>query len=804
MKILGRLARRHPALCAVIVATLALGIGSATALYSVVNAVLVRPFPFRDQSRLVAIWQSDVTRNHPFVEVSYLDARDWKTRAAAAFESIASMSSVNFATTLTGAGDPQQLQVRIVSDPFFTLLGTPPLLGRTLRADDHRFGTPPVVVLGFGVWQRIFGGDPGVIGRSVTLDQQATTIVGVMPRGFSYPDEAELWAPVEQAVGPKALENRGLYWMVAVGRLQPGVSAEQARAALDVTITAMTKEFMPKMPEPFRAVVRPLVGELLGTTRQALLLLLCAVGAVLLIACANVSNLLLARSVDRRREIATRTMLGASRARLAGHLIAEVLPLSIAGGGFRHGHRVLSVESLVRVAGAELPRADEIHLDGTALLVAGVLSIGAGLLCALAPLLQTREVALASAFRDDARAGTGRLQRRVRDVLVSAEIALALVLLVGAALVVTSFFALRSQDLGFAQNNVLTVEVSLGPPKYPNAEQVRIAQRGLVERLRTIPGVQSASAVQLRPLWSAVGYDGLYLLEGQRAEDVRANPVINVECAMPGYFATMGIRMIAGRDFTEYDDMKSPGVIIVSESLARAAWPGQDPVGKRLSMNMPSSPFDDELLTVVGVVADVRYREIQNARLDLYQPYGQSTSFVRDFVMKTASDPTTIAADVRRVVREIDPNQPVELLTMDRIVATAMGRWRLNARLFGALAILAVLLSAVGTYSVMSYAVSRRTQEIGVRIALGAGGGDITRMVLGDGLRLAIAGLAAGIFIAYAVTGFLRHLLVGVGPHHIGIFAAATSMLCLIAIVACLIPARRAATVDPMVAMRAE
>jgi putative ABC transport system permease protein len=766
--------------------------------------VLVRPYPFRDQGRLVVLWQSDAARNHPFVEVSYLDARDWRTRAAEAFESIASMSSVNFATTLTGAGDPRQLQVRIVSEPFFEVLGTPPLLGRTLRPDDHRFGTPPVVVIGYGMWQRVFGGDHGVIGRAITLDGQATTIVGVMPRGFNYPEEAELWAPVEQAVGPKALENRGLYWMVAIGRLQPRVSLEQARAALDVTIATMIKEFKPKTPEPFRAVVRPLVGELLGTTRQALWLLVCAVGAVLLIACANVSNLLLARSIDRRREIATRTMLGASRARLAGHLMSEVLPLSIAGGVLGTVIAWLSVESLVRIAGAELPRADEIHVDGTALLVAAVLSIGTGLLCALAPLLQTREASLASSFRDDARAGTGRLQRRLRDVLVTAEIALALVLLVGATLLVTSFLALRSQDLGFKQANVLTVEVSLASPKLQTADQVRVAQRSLVERLRAIPGVQAVSAVQLRPLWSSVGYDGVYLLEGQRPEDVRVNPVINVECTMPGYFSTMGIRLIAGRDFTERDDRKSPGVVIVSEGLARAAWPGQDPIGRRLSMNMPSSPFDKKLLTVVGVVADVRYREIESARLDLYQPYGQSTSFVRDFVMRTSVDPAVIAADVRRAVRAIDPNQPVELLTMDRIVATAMGRWRLNARLFGALAVLAVLLSAVGTYSVMSYAVSRRTQEIGVRIALGAARRDITRMVLRDGLRLAIAGLAGGVLISYAVTGFLRHLLVGVGPHHTGIFMGATAMLCVIALAACLIPARRAAAVDPMVAMRAE
>jgi putative ABC transport system permease protein len=797
-----RLLRHRPGLSAVIVATLALGIGAATALYSVVSAVLVRPFPFRDQGRLALIWQTDVTRNHPFVEVSYPDVRDWRSRNADVFESMASMSSVNFATTLTGVGDPQQLQVRIVSDPFFELLGAPPLLGRTFRPDDHRFGAPPVVVIGYGVWQRVFGGDPGVIGRSVTLDLQPATIVGVMGRGFNYPEEAQLWAPVEQAVGPKTLENRGVYWMVAVGRLRPGVTAEQGRAALDVTIAAMTKVFRPKADTPFRAAVRPLVGELLGTTRRALLLLLYAVGAVLLIACANVSNLLLARSVDRRREMATRTMLGATRARLARHLLAEVMPLAIAGGVLGAGLAWIAVESLVRIAGAELPRADEIHLSTGALLVAVGLSIVTGFLCALAPLLQTREAALANAVRDDARAGVGTLQRRLRDVLVAGETALALMLLVAATLLVTSFLALRAQDLGFQPGNVLTAEVSLGPPRYQNPDQIRAAQRTLVERLRAIPGVQAVSAVQLRPLWSAVGYDGIYLLEGQRAEEVSRNPVVNIECAMPGYFSTMGVRQVAGRDFTDQDAMTSPGVIIVSESLARAAWPGQDPIGRRLSMNMPSSPFDDKWLTVIGVVADVRYREVETARLDLYQPYGQSTSFVRDFVIRTAGDPRVISADVRHAVRAIDPNQPVELLTMDEIVTRAMGRWRLNARLFGSLALLALALAAGGTYSVMSYAVSRRTQEIGVRMALGAGRREITRMVVRDGLRLALSGIAIGAVAAYTVTGLLKHLLVGVGPHHPIAFAGAALLLSIVAVAACIIPARRAAAVDPMTAMR--
>ena len=372
------------------------------------------------------------------------------------------------------------------------------------------------------------------------------------------------------------------WWMVAVARLADGVSFDRATAALDVTIAGLAEERKGRAEDGFRAVVRPLVGELLGTTRQALLLLLCAVGLVLLIACANVANLLLSRSVDRRREIATRIMLGASRGRLARQLMGELLPLAVAAGLLGVGVAWLSLGALARIAGAELPRAEAIAIDLPALAVAAGLALACGLLCALAPLVHTREIALGAAVRDDARAGTSRMQRRLRDGLVAAEIALALVLLVSAALLAASFLSLRSQDLGFRPERVLTAEVSWSSPKFQTIAQVRLAQRELVERLRAIPGVEAASAVLLRPLWSTVGNDNAYTLEGQRVEDAITNPVSNLESAMPGYFATMGIRLIAGRDFTEQDDDKAPGVVIVSERFARSAWPGQDPLGRRL------------------------------------------------------------------------------------------------------------------------------------------------------------------------------------------------------------------------------
>jgi predicted permease len=792
---LGHLARRRGGLSAIIVATLALGIGSATALYSVITAVLLRPFPFRDQDRLVMLWQTDVARAHPFVEISYPDARDWHARTAA-FDSIAAMSSVNFPTTLTGMGDPRQLRLRAVAERFFDVMGRPAIVGRTFLSEDHRPGSSRTVVLGFGLWQSLFGGDPGAVGRAITLDGEAHTIVGVMPRDFRFPEGAELWTSVEQAI-PQVVTNRVVRWMIAVGRLKAGVSVDEARAALDVTIGGLDRDYRPQSGESIRAVVRPLVGELLGTTRRALLLLLAAVGAVLLIACANVSNLLLSRSVERRREIATRIVLGASRARLARQLLGEVVPLALAGGLLGIGIAGVALDSLVRVAGAELPRAEEIALDLNALAAAIVLSLGTGFLCALAPLLQSRGVALGSALRDDSRSGSSPFQRRMRDALVTGEIALALVLLVGAVLLVVSFLSLRSQDLGFDPDHLLTAELELPPPKGATPEQVRLAQRALLERIRTIPEVESASAILTRPLWSAVGLDSTYQLEGQTVDQARSNPVVNLESTVPDYFRTMRIRILAGRDFTEDDTVRAPRVAIVSESFARSAWPGRDPLGRRLRV-------DKEWLTVIGVVADVRYREIEISRLDVYEPYTQSDSTPHHVVIRTAGDPRTIAREVRGVVQAIDPSQAVELSTMNEIVSRAMGRWRLNARLFGVLAVLAVLLAAVGTYSVMSYAVSQRRQEIGVRVALGAGRGHITRMILGDGFKLALSGVAIGTLVAYSASGLLRHLLIGIGPHHPAAFGGAALLLCAVAALACLLPARRAAAVDPGVAMRVE
>jgi putative ABC transport system permease protein len=436
--------------------------------------------------------------------------------------------------------------------------------------------------------------------------------------------------------------------------------------------------------------------------------------------------------------------------------------------------------------------------------VAAGLSLRIRVLCALAPMLQSRNVSVASALREDRRTGTSRVHRRLRDWLVTAEIALALVLFVGSVLLIASFVSLQRQDLGFRPERLIVSEGALSSPSNDTIEEVRVFQRQTVERIRALPGVGAASAVLIRPLCGNVGYDWLYVLEGQTQESASRNPIVNLESAMPGYFSTMGIRMTAGRDFSEQDHDNAPGVIIVSESFARTLWPGTPPLGQRLRIPMPSSRLHNQWLTVIGVVGDVHYREIEKPRLDMYLPYGQFTAPVKHVMIRTSGDPRLVVGALRNLFQEIEPGRSLDIRMMEDVVSTAMGRWRLNARLFGALALMALLLAAVGTYSVMAYAVSRRTQEIGVRVAIGAGRHQIARLVLGDGARLAIWGIGVGTVGAVGAAGALKHLLFGISPHQPAVFASAALVLFIVALTACLLPARRATTVDPMVAMRVE
>jgi len=796
-----RALRRRPRLVVVAVAVLAVGIGASTAVFSVVDAVLLRPLPFADPARLVVAWQRSPDNSVPFIEVSYPDYVDWRAQARS-FESMAIIPTVNQGFMLAG-DEPVQAQGRLVSGNFFDVLGARALIGRTLRPDDDRPGASRVVVLGQGLWQRRFGADPAVLGRKIVIDGTPMEVVGVMPRAFRYPPKAEMWTPVVPAI-PEVVTNRGVYWAIVVGRLVPGARVAQAQAELDGIAGRIARSFPHAAADA--AVVTPLADHLFGPGRPALLVLLAAVLLVLLVACANVSALLLARAADRQREIAVRLALGASRGRLLRQLLCESGLIALAGGA---GGVLLaegSLHALLALVPADVPRLQDAVIDARVLAFTVVLAGLAALLSGLAPALLASRPSFGAALEGGARtAGPGGAQRRWQGVLVGAEAAVALVLLAGAGLMARTFQNLSRLDLGYDPRHVLALEVAAPHGKYTKAAEWRSLYEVLIERIDRLPGVEASAGVFLRPLWGQMGNDWLFTVEGQSEEESSRNPHVNLEAVTPGYFATMRMPLRRGRAFTERDAEGAPGVAIVSEGFARRYWPGQDPIGKRLKTPLPGSSYDQAWLTIVGVAADARYREIQASRLDLYLSYLQSPYGPRHLVVRTAGDPLALAPSVRAVVREADRELLAEDMTsMETVVAAALGGPRFGMQLLSAFALAALALAALGTYGTMAFLVGRRTREIGVRMALGARAADVQQLVLGQGLRPVLAGLAVGVAGSLALGRSMSALLFEVAPHDALTMAGAAAVLAAAAAVACYFPARRAAHLDPAAALRRE
>lgn len=793
--------RRRPLLVVVAVAVLAVGIGASAAVFSVVDAVLLRPLPFAEPGRLVVAWQRSPDNSVPFIEVSYPDYLDWRAQART-FESMAIIPTVNQGFMLAG-DEPVQVQGRLVSGNFFDVLGARPLIGRSLRPDDDRPGASRVVVLGHGLWQRRYGADPAVLGRKVVVDGTPMEVIGVMPRAFRYPPKAEMWTPVVPAI-PDVVTDRGVYWAIVVGRLAPGARLAQARVELDGIAAGIARAFPASAASA--TVVTPFAEQLFGPARPALLVLLAAVLLVLLVACANVSALLLARAADRQREIAVRLALGASRGRLVRQLLCEsgIIALGgVVGGVLIAGG---SLHALLALVPADVPRLQDAVIDTRVLAFTVVLAALAALLSGLAPALLASQPSFGAALEGGARtAGPGGAQRRWQGVLVGAEAAVALVLLAGAGLMAQTFHNLRRVNLGYDPRHVLALEVAAPHGKYQKAAEWRSLYRGLFERVDRLPGVEASAGVFLRPLWGQMGNDWLFTVEGQSETESNANPHVNLEAVTPSYFAAMRMPLRCGRAFTERDAEGAPGVAIVSEGFARRYWPGRDPIGKRLKTPLPGSPYDQQWLTIVGVVADARYREIQASRLDLYLSYRQSPYGPRHLVVRTAGDPLALAPSVRAVVQEADRELLAEDITsMESVVAAALGGPRFGMQLLSAFALAALALAALGTYGVMAFLVGRRTREIGVRMALGARAGDVQRLVLGQGLRPVLAGLAAGVAGSLALGRSMSALLFGVAPHDPPTMAGAAAVLAAAAALACYFPARRAARLDPAAALRRE
>jgi len=791
--------RREPGFALTATLTLALGIGAATAMFSVVNGVLLRSLPVVDEDRVMVMWAEAPARDFPHVPFLQPMLEEYAD-ANRAYELLAGIDYNGAWPRVMRDGDePVTITGTWVTGDFFRVMGVVPALGRTLLPDDDVPGAAPAMVISHGFWQRHFGGDASAIGRAFRWNDQNFTIVGVMPRGFAYPQGVEFWtalAPVRSTVMETHLD--------LVGRLRPGVTVEQAREDL-ATFLQRTDAERPPMMQGLRPVVRPFPEMIVGDVRPAVLILTAAVVLVLLIACINVANLLFIRGSTRVQELAIRSALGADRGRITRQLLTESGVLTGIAGILGVGLAVLAVGGLVLMAPPELPRLESVRLDPTVLAFAFGVTLATGLVAGMAPALWSAVRNPSTTLRSGARVGAGTTGvRRVRQAMVAGQIALAVLVLVGAGLLLRSLANLQRVDLGFARQSLVIATMSIPPDKIGERPEHVAMVEAVLERLRALPGVSAATTVTRPPFSGPGGWDAPYTGEGQSTESREANPVLNLELAGADYFATLGIPILRGRAFTEQDREDAAPVVIVSEAVAGRTWPGADPIGKQIKLGFAESPTPWH--TVVGVVGETRYRELVTPRPSIYFPIRQFGGPVpMSLGLRSQLDPASLVPAVRTALRDVDPDLLlVEAAPLTQLLDAPLARPRFSAVLLGVFAAFALVLAAVGVYGVMAAYVRQRWHEIAVRMALGAGSGDVRRMVLGQGLLLAVTGAAIGSVGAFAGTRVLTTSLFGVSPTDPLTFAVVASLLLLVAIVACYLPARRATRVDPAVTLRAE
>ncbi|HEU0177797.1 MAG TPA: ABC transporter permease [Blastocatellia bacterium] len=797
-----RMLLKKPSFTLIAVITLALGIGANTAIFSVVYAVLLRPLPFPEQERLVVAWKKDTTTNNPFVELAVAEVRDWQEQNRS-FTSLALMPTTvyGYGYTLTDRGDPLQLESAKVTGRFFSVLGAQAALGRVFDESEDQVNGAKVVVLGDQLWRERFSADPKIIGRTITLSQQGFTVIGVMPPTFAFPKGVDLWTPLLPSMDKRGVESRGYTFLQAVGRLKPGVTLDQAEADLNTIIARLAEQYPATEAKGHRVVLTPLPDYLFGDAKPALWTLYAATGLLLLIAAANIANLSLARATSRRKELAVRAAMGASRWRLVGQLLCESFALAICGGAAGVSLAYWLLDLLVAIAPADIPRLEDVRISGAALLVSLLCTLATTLVFGLLPALSASRFNLNETLNDaSAKLSGSRAGNRLRVALVVGEVALTLVLLVGATLILRSFLNLSRAPLGFDPSDVLTMQLRLTGAKYGPVEARREFFRQLIERLEALPGVVAASGVLIRPLEGLVGWDTDFAFDGQSPDDARRNPKANYETIYPHYFRVFGIPLKAGREFDSHDKSDGQKVAIVNETTAtRFFGSATNAVGKRINVGLGG------WMTIVGVAGDVRYRELQNTRVDIYVPYAQSGPALNHFAVRTTLGAANALALVRREVAALDPQQAVSrVATMDELVATQLARPRFSAVLLNWLSGLAVSLAAVGIFGVMAYSVAQRSAEIGVRIALGAQGSDILKLIIGQGMRLVAIGVGIGLTASFALTRLTSKLLFGVSATDPLTFTVIALSLTVVALLACYIPARRATKVDPMIALRTE
>jgi predicted permease len=784
----------------VAVVTLALGIGANTAIFSIVNGVLLRPLPYADPHRLVRLWPAEGTERHGFSVLNFLD---WREQATRAFAGMAAASGQTL--NLTGEGEPERLRGAEVTANMFDVLGTRAVVGRTFASGEDAGGAGRVAVLSTELWRRRFAGDPRVVGRSLMLNGEPTTVVGIVETGTGYPRTAELWIPFRFDSATTDPRNRGAQYLSAVARLKAGATVDQAKKETETVATRLAEQYPDVNLQITSSVVTPLHEQMVGDVRKALVALLGAVGLVLLIACANVANLMLVRATARETEVAVRAALGAGRGRILRQFLTESVVLSLAGAAAGVLLAWWLLRLVVRFGPEDIPRLADVALDGRALGVTALVAIGTGVLFGLVPALQSAAPDLARTLREGGRGVRSRAaSARLRATLVVGELALAVMLLAGAGLMIRSFQQLLRVDLGFEPERVLTFQTTLPDAKYDTIPKIRALVSAYAERLRAIPGATETAVAMFAPVSGSSFIITIEHIDGFPDPEAGKEEASSIRTVGPGFFRTLGIRLVRGRDFTDQDRAGAPGVAIVNQAAVKKFFQGQDPLGRRIEIGWG---IDGDRVggEVVGVVADVREDGVaEEAQPILYFPFDQATPGGFTTIVKAAGSTAPVLSAARAALRELDPELPIyNVRTMEDRVAESVAQPRFYTVLLAGFAGVALLLAAVGIYGVMSYSVGQRTGEIGVRMALGARPGDVLRLVVRQGMTLAVVGLALGVAAALASGRVMSSMLFGVKPSDPATFVGVLLVLSAVALLACWLPARRAARVDPMAALRA-
>lgn len=802
-----RILFKNPGFTAIAIITLGLAIGANTAIFSVVNAVLLRPLPFQDAERLVkvSIIEGKEEGTGSMSPADFLDYRDENQ----AFDYMAAY--IPWGVTLVGEGDPERLSGALVSATFFSLLNAQAITGRTFLPEDDKLAAQRAIVLSYGLWQRRFASNPNVVGNAITLNGESFTIVGVMPRDFRFPNKTELWGLPRRIVpelpfntGGDILQLRGLQYLNVIARLKKGVSLEQAQTQME-GITARLREQFPQENSHKSIKLAFFQDYIVRGIKPALLLLLVVVGLVLLIACANIANMLLVKSTARQKEFAIRTALGASQVRLVRQLLTESILLAISGGALGLLLAIWGTDLLVAVSPTTTPRAQEINLDSTVLGFTVAVSLAAGILFGLAPVAQSFRLSLTDRLKEGSLSIVGGWRnQRMRSLLIVTEVAISLVLLVGAGLLLKSFLRLQQVNPGFSPESLLTMRMSLTGTRYETGRQRATFYHQLVDRIKALPGVQAAGGIESLPIEGRGAFYS-FSIEGRPAPASPLDLSAGFHSATPGYFQTMGTPFLKGRDFTERDDENATNVVIVNETFARKFFSEEDALGKRVSFGTNDSG-DPNWLEIVGVVGDIKHVGLETeAEPETYVPYLQTPYRFITIIVRAATEPASLVAAIRKEALALDPQQPLyDVKPMEQVLEQSIAERRLIMLLLSIFAAVALALAAVGLYGVMSYSITQRTREIGIRMALGAKASDVLKIVIKHGMVMVLIGVAIGLAAAFILTRLMASLLYGVSATDPTTFVVIPLFLLAVALMACLIPARRATKIEAVAALRHE